>query len=239
MRKKLDCIDRIATVPNMLLALAGLKGGTGRTTLAVALAAEARARGRRTLLVDLDPRADAYGWSLLARECGQELAPTTLRLPAIAGQAERLRALAFGHDLTVIDTPADPSVLTEVAAIAELVLVPCRPSPMDVWAAVDVLEACTCARRLDAFRTQVAVVPNAFDPRTTIGSGLRHDLRALGLPVLESGLRRRVLHQEAMAHGSTASLDAPASPASLEVRELLDTVEAMQARYGDLRHVHH
>src|SRR5690606_15362146 len=97
MRQKLDDIDRTATVPPMLLALAGLKGGTGRTTLAVALAAEARARGRRTLLVDLDPRADAHAWALSAGE----LAPTTLALPgAPAGQAERLRGLAFGHDLT-------------------------------------------------------------------------------------------------------------------------------------------
>jgi chromosome partitioning protein len=237
MRQKLDCIDRTATVPPMLLALAGLKGGTGRTTLAVALAAEARARGRRTLLVDLDPRGDAHAWSLGAA-CR---APTTLRLPgAVAGQAERLRALAFGHDLTVIDTPSDAELLAIVAEVAELMLVPCRPSPMDAWAAVDTVDTCLCARSLlDSSRMQVAVVPNAVDPRTTIGAALPNDLRALGLPVLECMVTRRVAHQEAMAHSSTASLDDPASPAAREIHELLDAIEALQTRYGDVHHLFH
>jgi chromosome partitioning protein len=218
----------------MLLALAGLKGGTGRTTLAVALAAEARARGRRTLLVDLDPRGDAHAWSLGAGA----LAPTTLRLAGDSGQG-RLRALAFGHDLTVIDTPADAEQLGYVAEIAELILIPCRPSPMDAWAAVDTVSTCLCAPRIDGWRLQVAVVPNAVDPRTTIGAALPNDLRALGLPVLECGVARRIAHQESMAHGSTASLDAPGSAAARDIHELLDAIEALQHRYGDIRHLHH
>jgi chromosome partitioning protein len=220
----------------MLLALAGLKGGTGRTTLAVALAAEARARGRRTLLVDLDPRGDAHAWSLGAGSA----APTTLRLPgADMAQVERLRALAFGHDLTVLDTSADAEQLACVAEIAELILIPCRPSPMDAWAAVDTVSTCLCAPRVDGWRLQVAVLPNAVDPRTTIGAALPNDLRTLGLPVLECSVARRIAHQESMAHGSTASLDAPGSAAARDIHELLDAIEAMQYRYGESRHLHH
>src|SRR5690606_14315849 len=110
-------------------------------------------RGRRTLLVDLDPRADAHAWALGAGE----VAPTTLALPgAPPGQAERLRGLAFGHDLTVIDTPTDPKVLAVVARVAELVLIPCRPSPMDAWAAADAVELCLRARSEGNFRMQMA-----------------------------------------------------------------------------------
>jgi hypothetical protein len=42
-----------------------------------------------------------------------------------------------------------------------------------------------------------------------------------------------------MAHGSTASLDAPGSAAARDIHELLDAVEAMQYRYGESRHLHH
>jgi chromosome partitioning protein len=236
MRQKMDGIDHIDTVPPMLLALAGLKGGTGRTTLAVAIAAEARARGRRTLLVDLDPRGDAHSWALSAGE----IAPTTLSLPgAPPGQAERLRGLAFGHDLTVIDTPADPTVLAVVAEVAELVLIPCRPSPMDAWAAVDAVEVCLRARSDGNFRMQMAVVPNGVEARSRIGTALPNDLRSLGLPVLQHSMRRRVAHQESMAEGSTASLDDPSCPAAREVVELLDAIERLQARYGVAHRVHH
>jgi chromosome partitioning protein len=220
----------------MLLALAGLKGGTGRTTLAVALAAEARARGRRTLLVDLDPRGDAHAWALSAGE----LAPTTLALPgAPPGQAERLRGLAFGHDLTVIDTPSDPRVLAIVAEVAELVLIPCRPSPMDAWAAADAVQLCLRARSDGNFRMQMAVVCNATEARTRISAALPNDLRSLGLPVLQHGIARRVAHQEAMADGTTASLDDPGSMAAREVGELLDAIEHLQVRFGVAHRIHH
>jgi cellulose biosynthesis protein BcsQ len=52
-------------------------------------------------------------------------------------------------------------------------------------------------------------------------------------------IARRVAHQEAMAHGSTASLDAPASAAARDINELLDAIESLLARYGDNRHLHH
>ncbi len=222
----------------MLLALAGLKGGTGRTTLAVALAVEAYARGRRTLLVDLDPRADAHAWSLAA-DHEPRLAPTTLSLPgASPGQAERLRALSFGHDLTVVDTNSDPEVLAMVLEVAELVLLPCRPSPLDAWACVDAGQACVRAR-IGNPRLQFAVVQNAVEPRTNLAGTLRNDLSSMGLPVLDLAIARRIVHAEAMAHGSTASLDDPEGRAAQEIRELLDAVEALRAHCGAARHLQH
>lgn len=220
----------------MLLALAGSKGGTGRTTLAVALAAEAQQRGRRTLLVDLDPRGDAHSWSLSA----DFVAPPTLALASGGpGQAERLRALSFGHDLTVVDTPNDPEALEAVLEVAELVLLPCRPSPLDAWAAADAATACLRARREANPRLQFAVIPNALTPRTLLSTALPRDLRAMGLPVLDLGVARRVAHPEAMARGSTASVEAPDSAAAHDICELLDAVEALQARCGAGRHLHH
>lgn len=219
----------------MLLALAGLKGGTGRTTLAVALAAEAHSRGRRTLLVDLDPRGDAHAWSRMAGT----RAPRTLELPGDPSeQAERLRALSFGHDLTVLDTPSDPEVLDAVLEVAELVLLPCRPSPMDAWACADAAKACLRARVSNP-RLMFAVVPNAVDPRTQLAASLRRDLGSMGLPVLELAIAQRVAHPEAMIHGSTASLDEPESRAAMEVRELMDAIEALRAHCGAARHLHH
>lgn len=219
----------------MLLALAGLKGGTGRTTLAVALAVEAHARGRRTLLVDLDPRADAHAWSLSA----EIDAPPTLRLPGAGpGQAERLRALSFGHDLTVVDTSSDPEALAMVLEVAELVLLPCRPSPFDAWACVDAAKACVRARATNP-RLSFAVVQNAVEPRTNLAGTLRHDLGAMGLPVLDLAIARRILHAEAMAHGSTASADDPEGRAAQEIHELLDAVEALRAHCGAARHLQH
>ena len=39
-----------------VIALCGQKGGTGKTTTAIAVAAELYARGQRVLIVDADPQ---------------------------------------------------------------------------------------------------------------------------------------------------------------------------------------
>ena len=57
--------------------------------------------------------------------------------------------------------------------------------------------------------------------------------------MLDCAVTRRVAHQESMAHGSTASLDAPAGAAARDIGELLESIEALQARYDDVCHVHH
>src|SRR6185437_9616129 len=55
------------TVPSMatvVLSCANLKGGVGKTALAVNLAAYAARAGQRTLLVDLDPQTNATLWCM-------------------------------------------------------------------------------------------------------------------------------------------------------------------------------
>src|SRR5690606_25353410 len=65
--RKLDFSIPTDSVPLVIITLAGIKGGTGKTTVAAALAAEAERRGARTLLVDATRRHELSAW---AREGG-------------------------------------------------------------------------------------------------------------------------------------------------------------------------
>jgi len=86
----------------VIVAVAGQKGGAGKTTVAVNLAAEGIARGLRVLLVDADPQGSARTWVAVAVEGGHPV-------PSIAtGGATMhadLPARAKGFDLVVVDTP--------------------------------------------------------------------------------------------------------------------------------------
>lgn len=110
------------------IAIVSQKGGAGKTTLAVNLAAEA-ARSRVSLIIDTDPQATASRWGQWRGgddpeviDCG---APTLL-----AGKLAK--AAQLGADLAVIDTPPHADAMARQAArLADLLLIPCRPRAFD------------------------------------------------------------------------------------------------------------
>lgn len=158
----------------MILTVTGAKGGTGKTTTAVALAAELAARGYRVALRDLDTQASATlalglepvpdPWGAEALEAaggavrlypgGRAVAATTE-----AEARERLSAAAHGADLLVLDCPPHLDALALAALeAATLAVVPLRPSALDLpsWRDVAALvERLERRPRLRAVLTQV------------------------------------------------------------------------------------
>lgn len=83
----------------MKLALVNLKGGTGKTTSAIFLAAALAERGR-TLLIDTDPQGSALKWSESAGDFGF----TVVSLP-VNDLHKRVPPLAADYEHVVLDTP--------------------------------------------------------------------------------------------------------------------------------------
>jgi len=110
----------------MRLAIVNLKGGTGKTTSATALALALSERGR-TLLVDADPQGSALAWS---EEAGFPF--PTIGLPVMDVHT-RLIQIGADYDHIVIDTPpaSQPIVRSSVLA-ADVVVIPCSPSGVEL-----------------------------------------------------------------------------------------------------------
>ena len=131
------------------IAVAGAKGGVGKTTLAVHLAVAAVQQGRDVVLVDADPQLSAVRWS--ERRSSSE--PVVLGRAVSQLAAEMERIAGFGADVVIVDTPprawvgADNAALV-AAKLADVVLVPCRPSILDIEStavSVQRLQAATAA----------------------------------------------------------------------------------------------
>jgi chromosome partitioning protein len=112
------------------IAVISQKGGTGKTTLAVHLAAAASAAGLVALVVDTDPQATACTW----RTWRGDMDPDVIDCAAHALLPRKLvQAAELGADLAVIDTPPSADIMArEACRAADLLLIPCRPRAFDL-----------------------------------------------------------------------------------------------------------
>ena len=177
------------------IVIASPKGGTGKSTIAGHLAVEVEGHGAGPVaIVDTDPQGSLAEW-WNARE-----APAPLFAAVDTGQLpSRLEALeAHGVELVIIDTPPTFSQATHrTLAVADLVLIPVRPSPHDLRAIGQVLEAVEEQARRFCF------VLNAATPRTTIAVDAVRALAQHG-KVAPVTLHNRIDFATSMIQGRTA-----------------------------------
>lgn len=180
-----------------IIAIVGNKGGTGKTTLALNLAA-GLLRTAPTVLIDADPQQSAYQWRLVGAE--------RPGLPAVIAAAHDLpatvAALAATHRHVVIDCP--PSIRapqTDAALkLADRALIPVQPSPMDLWATAHIARTIDRLRG-DNPRLAALVVMSQVEPRTTLSRLLPEAVAELDLPVAPVALQRRALHRQCVLEG--------------------------------------
>ena len=192
-----------------ILVVASQKGGSGKTTLARNMAVAASKDGRRVVMIDLDPQDSLRGW-WDTREAEQ---PSMLdRDPSPSDLPRVLDQLAADVDLVVIDTPPSAGAwVQDIMALANLVLIPVRPSPDDLRAVGPTIEAANAAG------TQFAFVLSQTS-RSRIVDAAHKELAEHGR-VARAQLNMRVAHPETAITGE-AALESPDAKAREEVQAL-------------------
>lgn len=189
------------------------KGGTGKTTLAIHLAAAASASGFVALVVDTDPQATACTWHAWRGDADPDVidcAAHTL-LPKKLQQAADL-----GADLAVIDTPPHADIMArEACRAAELLLIPCRPRAFDLDAVRTTAEL-TAASKKPAFLIFMAGPPRA----PLIYQEAGQLVRQFGVKVAPVMLPERAAFHHSVGAGKTAPEIEPHGKAAEEMASL-------------------
>ncbi len=208
-----------------VIVLATQKGGSGKSTLAIGLAVAAIAEGQRVAIIETDPQGTVSSWSR------RRTLPEPRIERAGSGLEIERALLALRHSgvtLAVIDTPATSNDLSASAiGAADLCLIPARPSPADIEAALPTL------RTVRTLGKPFALVLNQAPARGTRIGEAAVALNAAGMLALPYIVERND-HQDALGSGFGVTEFAPDGKAAAEIRSLwLWVWQAMTAETND------
>jgi chromosome partitioning protein len=206
-----------------IIALAQRKGGVGKTTLAVSLAAEIRRCGGEVALVDTDPQRSACDWAELGN-LGFPVHGLSVEDASISDWAESI--MQFEVDNLIIDTAPNDQALAASIALCHIVLLPCTPSGLDIEATNRALQIVDAVRKRRRDPPLVAIVPNRVDVRTLEGRQLVEELRQSG-ETIGPEVGNRSAFVRAFSKGVAVCDAAPGSNADREIRALWQMVERM------------
>lgn len=205
----------------MIISVANQKGGVGKTTLSMSLAAALAEFGARVLVVDADPQASAQSWAAAA--------PDDMPFPATVISAARSGSklhrevvpLAESYDCTIIDCPpsADSASTQSALLISDLCIIPMLPSPNDFWAVSGVLHLVEAALVVNE-SLQARLIINGDQPRHAISQKISVAIQDLGIPVLAQVGQRTAYRQASAMGGSVLQLGSSHAAAAQEMRDL-------------------
>lgn len=174
----------------MRIAITNLKGGTGKTTTAIHLAAELARQGR-TLLIDANEQGSATAWAdLIGESC-----PFDVVTDSGSDIHLRLTPLAASYDHVVIEAPPhDVAVVRSAIRLASYIVIPLTPSAMDVnrlWTMIDL------ATTVPGPMPSVMVLLTKVRPHTRTLRITRETLDEIGVPVSKIEIPQRESYRTA------------------------------------------
>ena len=193
------------------IVVAGHKGGLGKTTLSILLAQIAAEQGERVAMIDLDPQQSLYDWWSQRPEDD----PLSVADADYTQLAKAQEGLAAQADLLIIDTPpAHQAIIKAAIEAADMVIVPCGPSPFDIKGIGETITI------LETAGVPFFFVINRAISRTTIASESLPLLAQHG-KVAPKPITMRVDYAQGMIGGNTP-LDVGNKRVREEVSDLYD-----------------
>ena len=210
----------------MIIGMLNQKGGVGKTTLSVSIAHELARKNtpEDVLLVDADPQQSALSWSEVREN----------KLPfAVIGLAKKslhrdLPAIGKNYKHIIIDGPPRVTELARSCIMAaDIVIIPCTPSPYDIWASEETIQL---VKEAAVYKENLkyCFVINRKIANTAIGRDVVDVLNSMEMKVLTAHVCQRVIFAEAAASGKTVFDLEPESKASEEIEKLVNEIVEME-----------
>ncbi|NWH07480.1 MAG: ParA family protein [Alphaproteobacteria bacterium] len=208
----------------LVITVAQQKGGSGKTSVAAHLACAWAGRqlngsARKLVLIDLDPQESLTTWFRLREEKLGPDANIALK-PASGWRAtSEIQRAGRDADIIIVDSPPQSETSTRIAIrAADIIIVPCQLSPLDVWASRPILEMIARENR------SALVVLNRVPARANHAEELVSQLKRDRVPLARAALGNRVAFTASLMEGLGVVESDPHSVAAAEIRLLASEV---------------
>ena len=215
----------------MIISFVNQKGGVGKTTSAINLAASLKRRNYKVIFIDADPQGSASHWQAVESNNAFEV----VHHPEPISKSE-IQALSQNCDFLVIDAPpAIDDITKSILAVTDLSIIPLSPSALDIWSCKGTLDMVDEAQ-VENPNLDVKLLINRKIPGTRVGREARESLSIFDMDLLDTELCQRVAYIDAMTSGVSVMQYAPGSKAATEIESLCDELILQETKEEPIAH---
>lgn len=184
----------------MVISITSLKGGSGKSTIAMNLAVCFAHAKYKVCIVDTDTNQSSYRW--------QGLRPNDLPKVPVFGALDgssltpTVKALNADYEIVIIDgTPSLSKTTSKIILLADIIIIPVMTSGLDVWATEMFLERFKDAKEQREEDITAYFLLNKYKSNINFAKEVKDVLYETGIPLLETTINDRIIYAIASVQG--------------------------------------
>ena len=204
----------------MIISIVNQKGGVGKTTVAINLAACLARRHHRLLLIDADPQSSVIQWQSVENNITFDVK----HHPRIMTHKD-INNLSRGYEHLVIDAPpAMGEIIQSILIFSDLAIIPVGPSPLDLWSSEETIRMIGDVKKKNRNLEAKFLISRKI-PGTRVGGELRKALEIFNMGIFQTEICQRIVYVEAFIYGVSVIQYAPQSKGAMEFSSFCEEVE--------------